>query len=619
MEENTTASSSSHQRSSEANAPKMYRVRFAPAGVEISVPAGVGAAQAALRAGVPITLPCGGKGRCLNCAVRILEGKAPVSDGDREAFTPDEIKRGFRLACTFSVESDVVIETAAGDAAGKEDFGREPVTRPHFQVTAVELAHPTLEDQSTDLERLKRALGRPVETSLSALRGLSELAPRGRSASFSVASTGNLVVSVSSAPSLFGLALDIGTTTVAGALVDIRSAATAATASTWNRQAAYGADVISRIKFAMENPEGISKLKEALNQSVNDLVADLLRTSGAAAENVVAASAAGNPTMIHTFLGLNPHGLARAPYVGVCEDPLELSAWELGIRILPDAPFLILPGIASNVGSDITADLLGTPPPTEGAFVLVDLGTNAEIALGTRNGVYVCSTAAGPAFEGGEISCGMRAGHGAVDHVWLSSEGDVAFNVVDATEPRGICGSGLFDLLALLLDAGIVDFTGRLLPPDALPSSVPGPLRARVEKQDGTVSFSLDGIRLTAGDVRQIQLAKGAVRAGNEALLLEAGLEAKDVEALYIAGAFGNFIRPGSARRIGLIPPEIERVVPLGNAAGRGARLALLCDSARERAESLSRAARYVELAGNARWRDLFADAMAFPETGEKQ
>jgi len=623
MEENTGTSSFSSQGAHDPHDPhdphQMYRVRFVPAGVEISVPRGVSVTEAALKAGVTISLPCGGKGLCLNCGLRVLEGEAPVTDGDREAFTPDELERGLRLACTFSVGDDVVIETAAGAAAGKEDFGSEPVERPHFEIRTVKLPPPSLEEQSPDLDRLRHALGRPLKASLSALRTLSRLAQRGRPTSFSVASVGNLVLSAAHSPPFFGLALDIGTTTVAGALVDIRSAETRAAASTWNRQAAYGADVISRIKFTIENPQGLSKLKKALDESIGELVGRLLRAAGTEAEKVVAAAAAGNPTMIHTLLGLEPHGLARAPYVGVCEDMFELPAWEVGIPILSDAPVLVLPGIGSNVGADITADLLVTPPPSRGAFVLVDLGTNAEIALGTPEGVYVCSTAAGPAFEGGEISHGMRAGDGAVDHVWLSSEGDAAFNVVGGGEARGICGSGLFDLLALLLDTGIVDFTGRLLPPAALPASVPRPLCARVEERDGTVCFSLDGIRLTAKDVRQVQLAKGAVRAGIEALLLEADVEAENVEALYIAGAFGNFVRPKSAKRIGLIPPEIERVVPLGNAAGRGARLALLCDRAREKAESLARTARYVELAGNAKWRDLFADAMAFPERSEER
>ncbi len=593
----------------------MYRVRFQPTQVAIEVPRGTTVAEAARQASLPIVLPCGGQGRCLNCRVRIMAGQVPVTDGDLQAFTQEELHSGFRLACRAVINQDVEVQFTVGAAAGKEAPGRERVQKPLFHVLRAAVPEPTLTLQHSDAERLRAALGTQRRPTVDALRQLGSLVRTDAPTDLFAAVTGDTILALGRTEEFFGLAIDIGTTTVAASLVDLTNGDTAASASAWNRQAAYGADVVSRIQFASASHESTEKLTGAVGESLCEIVGEVCRAATVDPDRVIAATVAGNPTMAHLFLGLPPRGLARAPYVGVTSEEVVLSARHAGLPILPSAPVTVLPGIASNVGGDVVADLLVAPPATANrCFLLIDLGTNAEIVAGTPEGLYACSTAAGPAFEGATITHGMRAGPGAIDRVAWTPETGLTVHVIGETDPRGFCGSGLFDVLAVLLNAGIVDSSGRLLPPDELPPELPASLRSAVADNEGRPSFVVAGVELTTADVRELQLAKGAVQAGITALIGEAGCGEGDVDEVYLAGAFGNFIQPGSARRVGLVPPSVKRLVPLGNAAVRGARLALLCGEAQARACSLASEVRYVELATNARWRDSFAEAMFFPE-----
>jgi len=589
-----------------------YNVRFLPSGKAAAVPAGASLRDAAALAAVPLPFPCGGAGRCLNCRVRIVDGLAAVSDWDRRAFSAADIERGHRLACRLAVFDDLAVECPTEAVTNKGEHGAEDVRRPLFTVRAVDLPPPTLALQKTAAERAFP--GAAAAVARDALADLARLDAEGVRR-FSALCRGQNVLAVGRDGRFAGAAIDIGTTTVAAALVDLATGETLAATGALNAQASFGADVIARIKHTIDHADGTATLARAVLATIDEAIGETCRAAGLGRDRVAALALAGNPAMIHLALGLAPAGLARAPYVGVTPGGFTLAARELGLAVYGSAPVFVLPSIASNVGGDcIAALLVARLEEREGVTVLIDLGTNAEIVAGDAKALCACSTAAGPAFEGATISRGMRARPGAVDRVAWSREEGLAVHTIGDAEPRGICGSGLLDLAAVLRRFGVIDPTGRLLPAAELPPGVPGDLAGRITAQGKMTAFDLGGIAVTAADIRQLQLAKGAVAAGVGTLLEHLGAKEDAVETVLLAGAFGSFVRVESARAIGLVPPGAARVAALGNAAGRGARLALLCGEARERARALAERITYVELANNPVWRTLFAEAMRFPE-----
>jgi len=329
----------------------------------------------------------------------------------------------------------------------------------------------------------------------------------------------------------------------------------------------------------------------------------------------------GNTTMHHLFLGVSPAALARSPYVPVAIQGLCLKAEELGISIYPDAQVCILPNIAGWVGADTVGVILATDLHNhEDIALAIDIGTNGEMALGSRQRLLTCSTAAGPAFEGAHLSCGMRAADGAIDVVRI--DGDVYWHTIGASAPRGLCGSGLVDLVAAMLDQGIIDDTGMMQNGETLYANGRPKLGERIRQNGRQRDFLLveseEGaggrpVIVTQRDVRELQLAKGAIRAGIEILMKELGIGPQDVKRVYLAGAFGNYIKPESALRIGLIPhfPNAE-IVPVGNAAGSGAKMALVSRSARREASRILEHVEYLELSGRPDFQDEFAQAMVF-------
>jgi len=520
------------------------------------------------------------------------------------------------LACRIVVSSDMVVDTGGSVAGGKESFGTEKAQEPRCRLETLQIPAPELKTQKAAHRRLTESLGSPLRLSLSALRSLSKCTSRHQTCRLTAAIVEDTLVALGRRGPFLGAAVDIGTTTVAAGIVDLPEGRVLQAASAWNRQAAYGLDVVSRIDFVMKHKDGLERLTAAVRGTLSEVIQTACRACSIPPRRIVALSIVGNPTMVHILLGLRPEGLARAPYVGVTDEELILRGMDLKLPVHPEASVLILPAVASNVGADITAGMLIMPDPPPGKCnVMVDLGTNAEIVLACSNGRYACSTAAGPAFEGGSISCGMRAAPGAVDKVDLAESGDLQLHVLGGTEPRGICGTGLIDLVAALLEAGAVDRTGRLLPPEELPETVPQSLRSRIKRSGSTTVVDLNGPQVSASDIRQLQLAKGAVCSGIRTLLEVSNMGPDRVEGIFIAGAFGTFVRAESVRRIGLVPPEIRGAVDsMGNAAGRGARLALLCRRAQKKAVELAEGTRYVELAAHPKWRNIFAESLYFPE-----
>lgn len=408
-----------------------------------------------------------------------------------------------------------------------------------------------------------------------------------------------------------GAAVDIGTTTVVLYIVDLETGKILNTQSGVNSQRAFGADVISRVQYTIENSDGLTRLTETIRRQIGEYLKLACAELGREIDEVREIAIAGNTIMEHIFAGLPPETIALAPFTPVSLFGECFSAGSMGLPP-SNAPVYLAPCVAGYVGGDITAGLLASGAyRAEKPFIFLDIGTNGEAVLGTKDGFLCCATAAGPAFEGAEITCGMSAVSGAVSRVWLE-DGEVRFLVIGGGDPKGICGSGLVDILAMLLDLGAADETGRLLPADEAPAGA----YPYLGKKDSRIIFYLDKVHaifVTDSDVRKLQLAKAAVAAGIKTLLSEAGLREADVDTVYLAGGFGNYIDKNSAAAIGLIPDAlVQKLVPVGNSAGMGAVASLLSEKTRERLDMIRDKCSYLELSNSRVFNDYYIECMSF-------
>jgi uncharacterized 2Fe-2S/4Fe-4S cluster protein (DUF4445 family) len=566
--------------------------------------------------------------------VRVSDPAPPATEAERKSLNAADLKGGWRLACRSSLPAGawtVEVPPPSRAVSGKT-FGPADLMAGDFEraiVTGtVSLDRESLDTQLSLLERVARASGRNgvPEATPGVVRDLADLAASGAERIRVVWDEDALrcVGRGDSTDCHFGVAIDLGTTSVAMALIDLRDGSVLAIDSALNGQTRFGADVISRITHVIDHPEGLKQLREAAAATLRQSIDVLRRHADVGPEQIVALSVVGNPTMQHLLAGISPVSLGHAPYIGAWRGRRAIPAAHLHLDVHRRARLWLAPMVRSNVGGDTVAGMLAAGMDRDERLrLLIDLGTNAEVVLGSAERRLACSTAAGPAFEGANISQGMRAARGAVDYFAIHDNGEVALHVIGEVRPRGICGSGLIDLIAELLRAGAIDGRGWLRPPeDSNADGIPA-LRDRiVEDERGHNAFvvapadqSEDGraVRLTAGDVRQFQLVKGSIAAGVELLCRESEVEPNDIEEVLIAGAFGNFIRKSSALEIGLVPPVApEKVRFIGNAAGIGARLMLADREARRRALALADTTEYVELAGRPDYQEAFAMAMLF-------
>ncbi|MCG6987467.1 MAG: ASKHA domain-containing protein [Gemmatimonadetes bacterium] len=584
----------------EEHSPPEISVRFEPSGRVARVAPGTTLLAAAAWADVPVASTCGGFGTCGECRVRILEGRAPVADEDRDLLSPGLIGEGWRLACRHSLHGDAtcaVDPLPSHPRAAVEGLRRAIVVEP--------------------LVRVEEAEGAP-----SVVHGSRVLAPW---------------PSASRAP--LGVAFDLGTTTAAAVLVDLADGRDLARASRVNRQASVGADVITRAAYAHDGPEATRTLQGMAVGTLNELVDALCREAGASPTDVFEAVVTGNAIMLHLLVGMDPHPLAVAPFRTLFREPRDLEASELGLAIHPRGRVVTFPLVGAYAGGDTVAGLHATGVVRgEAPGLLVDLGTNTEVAVGWGGSVVVASAPAGPAFEGAGIRRGSPAVPGAVAHVevvaggagalrrpsgaevrparsGLPSDGppdDLRLDVIGELRPTGICGTGLVDLLAELRRVGLLDATGRL----ASAAEAPGhPLSHRLATVGSRRSFRVTGeIVVSQGDIRELQAAVAAVAAAVRIVLHHAELRPEDLADVFLAGSFGAALDPTSARALGLVPevdPSVVRSV--GNAALEGARAALLSFREREAAFQIPDHAEYVELSGHPLFNDAFLEAMAFP------
>ncbi len=610
---------------------KQFRVTFEPQGRTVYVLPETKLLEAAGRAGLTIQTPCGGSGTCGKCRIRITTGVREPTDADRQAFSDDELDAGWRLACQSAVGAEAVVHIPdtsrladVHQILAEAQSGAVPDVRPAVRKVYVELSQPALDDHDADLIRLEKQIGE-VKTDLPMLQRLGSLLRQNDFKGTAVLVDHHLIdfEPGDTTGECYGVAFDIGTTTVVGSLLDLSSGEELAIASDINPQVSYGDDVLSRIQRSGSSPDCLREIRGAVLKVISELIDRLCRDASTPCERIYEISFAGNTTMEHLLCGIDPTPLGHVPFVPAHGRGLVLSADEIGISIHPAAAIYVFPVIGGFVGGDTVAGLVATAlAEMDGPVMMVDIGTNGEIVLAHKGKLWAASTAAGPAFEGARISCGMRAATGAIEKVVF--DGDVRLSVIGGTEPVGICGSALVDLAAELLRAGIVTPEGRLLPTEELPDSLPLPLRERVfTDNEGQVSFLLAGragaggaVAVNQRDVRELQLATGAIRAGVTILTRQAGLSSSDLKRVLIAGGFGSFIRRSNAQRIGLLPTDIDRqrIQYVGNASLNGARCALVSTKARKHAEQLARKTVHVQLSEDPNFQSLFAESMIFPQ-----
>jgi uncharacterized 2Fe-2S/4Fe-4S cluster protein (DUF4445 family) len=594
-----------------------WEVDFQPVGRRTHCQPGDSLLDAAQRAGVMLNATCGGEGVCGKCVVRVMAGAvSPPTSTETFELGQGRIDEGWRLACQAEVQGEVRVHIPPESLATAQRTQTEsqslPVElNPAVHARTVRLPPPNLEDLRADAERLRGALDLPaLSLPLPIMRSLPAVL-RENDFEISVFVRGAEVVGIFplGTPAL-GLAVDLGTTKLAAYLVDLASGETLAAAGAMNPQIAYGEDVMARISYAINKPEGGEQLRQAIVSALDELACDLCQRTGHSATAIADVVVVGNTAMHHLFLGLPVRQLGLAPYVAAESASLELSAAEVGMHFAPGANVHLLPNIAGFVGADHVAMLLGSGILQQhGAVLGMDIGTNTEISLVVNGRHFACSTASGPAFEGAHIRHGMRAAPGAIEKVLIHA-GEVRLQTIDSLPPTGLCGSGILDLVAQLRRAGI------LTPRGAFSKEYQGP---RLRRGEHGLEFILVAGADNAGaeitfdrrDVNEIQLAKGAMRAGVNILLEKAGIEEGDLDLVVIAGAFGTYLDVQSGIDIGMFPHlERDRFVQVGNAAGAGARRALLSVDERKRAVETARAIHYVELTAETDFSSQFARAL---------
>jgi len=598
-------------------AEKTVQIAFQPLGRQGQLPSGITLLEAARELGVGLSALCGGVGVCGSCRVvappESLAALSAPTATEMQELGAEELARGVRLACQARVLADAHIlvppQSLTASQRTQVEGRQTPVALdPPLQVIDVALEPASLEDLRSDGARLRDGLGRPLRFDLEVLR----VAPpqlRGWDWRARAVLRGDEVAALLApqTPAL-GLAVDLGTTKLAGYLLNLESGETLATAGAMNPQLAYGEDVMARIAYALQEPDGTQRLQQAAAEGIGDLIDRLCAEAAAQPAQVVEAVVVGNTAMHHLFLGLPTAPLGLAPYVAVESDPIEVRAREVGLGLAAGAAVHLLPNIAGFVGADHVAALLAARLDEATApTLLLDIGTNTEICLAANGRLLSCSTASGPAFEGAHIRFGMRAAPGAIERVRLI-DNQVLWETVEGQPPVGICGSGILDAVAQLRQAGVIDRRGKMAPVGRVQQGEHGPEFVLVSAQDSGLGRE---ITISRQDVGEIQLAKAAMATGWQLLLEETGVREPELDRVVVAGAFGTYIDVEQAILIGMLPdiPQ-DRFDQVGNVAGTGARMALVSRAERERAACIARRVEYIEMTVHPDFQSRFTRAL---------
>jgi len=564
---------------------------------------------------------CGGTGACGKCKVQIVKGivSEPLQE-ERELLSSKALANGYRLACKTYAKSDLVVNIPPESLSTPQRLQVEGLDMPIFcdpliHAYRVSLHAPSLADLRGDDQRLIDALRQQHHVSCHKLDELvlQNLSPFLRSTDWkaSVVVRGGEIISVAPLNSRnLGVAVDLGTTKIAAYLVDLETGRTLSAKGIMNPQISYGEDVIARMVYAHRSGQGADTLQKIVVDVLNGLFEELCRDACVKeTEEINEVVVVGNTAMHHLLLRLPVGQLARAPHVPTVSRAMDIKGRRLGLSIAQGAVVHLLPNIAGFVGGDHLAMLLAVrAEENPGPMLAIDIGTNTEISLVTGGGISSVSCASGPAFEGAHISCGMRAAKGAIEHVSMS-DNQLRYHVIQDARPVGICGSGIFDALAQLFSHGVIDKGGRITGDHPLVrEGQNGREVVLVDETEGAGPI----IAITQKDVRELQLAKGAIRAGIDMLLKEHGLLPDAVNEIIVAGAFGSYLDISSAVCIGMLPEiPLDRFRQVGNAAGVGAKAVLTSKTERKKAQRLAQKIRYVELAGKPGFQKVFMEAMA--------
>jgi uncharacterized 2Fe-2S/4Fe-4S cluster protein (DUF4445 family) len=577
-----------------------------------------------------IEAPCGGKGICGKCKVRVRNGEvSDMTHLESQFLSHKEKQDGYRLACMTGIlgDTEVVMENyLEGAQIMSTGIEYSVDISPQIAKKYIELDVPSVDDQRDDLKRLADALKTEApEAGIFLIRRLPQVL-RDSDFKVTVAYDGNKILDVDkgdTSDKIYGVAIDIGTTTVVCYLMNLITGAQVDVISGLNVQRTYGDDVISRIQYTMENIDGLSRLRQGIGNQISELIHGLARKNHIPIDDIYNVVIAGNTIMSHLLLGITPGHIAAAPFTPVATKAQIYNARDLDLSLGQASRVFVLPHISGYVGSDIVAGILASGMDrSEDVSLMIDIGTNGEIVLGNKDRMVCCSTAAGPAFEGANIRNGMGGISGAINTITLDGE-KLRYTTIGDKAPLGICGSGIVDVVAMLLDLGIVDETGRLLDEREIESEVGSKLACRLRKvEDGLSAFTIvdegssgtgGSIVITQKDIREVQLAKAAIAAGIKVLVSKIGREMDEIANLYLAGGFGSYIDKRNAIRIGLIPPELQhRIIALGNAAGTGAMLSLLSLAEYERTNTIKAKAEYVELSSTPEFQNEYVDSMYF-------
>ena len=596
--------------------PDRVRLRFLQSGEdravkEARVLAGTTIFDAASWNGVAIDSTCGGHGTCKKCKVKVISGHSPLSSVDPRAFSIEELKNGWRLACRANTQEDLTVEVPPLQTRPKAALvgvGRHVILRPAVQKRYVELDEATLTDQTSDLERLLAAMD-DIEPRVP-LDIVRELGGTLRRANWKVTAVlaDDVLIDVEpgdTSSSRHAIAFDLGTTTVVATLLDLETGQPKAVQSILNAQQPFGADVISRISAIMLNEDALKMLQAHAHETLQQLTDEVCAEGGVDPAEVYEIVVAGNQTMIQIALGIDPEPLSMAPFTVVARRMPEATAVDFGVTVHKRAPAVLFPALGAYVGPDIVAGILATGITLDRRVRLfIDVGTNSEIVLGSSAKTLATAAPAGPAFEAAQIRCGMRAADGAIEGVKIV-DGEVELTVIGDVAPVGLCGSGLVDAVAELLGAGMLDASGRFV----LDAS------DRFSKIGEENVFHLsDEVFLSQRDVRELQFAKASIATGWGILCRDLGIEPEEISQVLLGGSFGSYLSAASAVKIGLVPKlPLVRIVSAGNVAGEGAKIAALSVTERAAANAVLEEVEYVELSGRADFNDLFIDQLSFP------
>ena len=593
----------------------------------------VGDAAAAL--GIFLEFPCGGQGTCGKCRVRYVLNPPELSPEEVSLLNESQREIGWRLACRHYIrDQDIIDVSNSVVSTASKDFGPptlEGISRPRFAFSQIDLSDVELGVSRSLEDAIERALKLKGQVSSDVVLRFSLAARRDLGRVWNIPQKKLLVVHddahvfrvfpPSDTNEIYGLAFDLGTTTLACALVRLADGKLLDCETAANPQLVFGGDIISRITKTEE--VGTAALSDPLRDAVDRMAECVCERNRVSPDTLVAAAAVGNPFILHSFCGVNPLSLGSAPFVPVWKQGSAFCGAEVGLRKLADVYFVLLPLIEGHVGADAVAAALALGMDRDGPpRLLIDLGTNCEVLLSANNELWATSAAAGPAFEGGSITCGMRAVAGAIDRVALSQDGRLFVHTISEAPPAGICGAGLIDIVALLRQQEIIDASGRLRSRDEAESAglCPALVDRLASLPSGENAFVLawgadntPSVFLSATDVRQFQLIKASIRAAVHVLLNEGEVPLDALRSVYLAGQFGTYVRKKSILLTGLVPPvRPGHVQFVGNAAGSGCRQALVDADAWERAQEISKCADFVSLAGKSEYEELFVKFLSF-------